>query len=175
MKSLSEILASNLSDKVSAHSYGPLYEKLFDPIRETATNILEIGVLNGCSLRAWREYFTFANVYGIDNSVACMMRENRIATFHCDTTERDKIIELRDKIPQCDVIIDDASHTINEQVWAVAVFWSKLKPGGIFVVEDILYPQYLELFRCFPNAELHDLRKVRGQYDDMVAVMRKPA
>ena len=43
-----------------------LYEKHFAHLKESKINILEIGVDNGDSLRIWREYFSQANICGID-------------------------------------------------------------------------------------------------------------
>jgi SAM-dependent methyltransferase len=170
---LTEAFTKHPSDKLSSHSYVPLYEELFLPYQESAEAILELGIMNGASLRAWRDFFTYAHVYGIDNDPARLITENRITSIRCDTVERDHILEIRNALPDFDIIIDDASHVITEQIWAVAVFWPKLKPGGLFIVEDIRYPQYLELFGCFQNVTLHDRRKVKGQFDDMLAVMKK--
>lgn len=171
--SITDLLRKHPSDKVSSHSYGPLYDELFSPFRDSATAILEIGIEGGNSLRAWRDYFTNAHIWGLDNEMSKMIAEPRITTVHCDMKERDRILTVRNAMPQFDIICDDASHVIDLQIWAVAVFWSKLKPRGLFIVEDVLYPQYLELFDCFQNTKLYDLRYVRGQHDDMLAVMRK--
>jgi len=48
-----------------------LYEILLGPIKNTANNILEVGIgdfgyKNGGSLLLWRNYFTNATIYGID-------------------------------------------------------------------------------------------------------------
>ena len=43
-----------------------LYDKYFTPYKDLEINILEIGVDNGDSLRIWREYFSKANICGID-------------------------------------------------------------------------------------------------------------
>ena len=43
-----------------------LYEKYFSSLKNSKINILEIGVEGGDSLRIWREYFTNANICGID-------------------------------------------------------------------------------------------------------------
>jgi hypothetical protein len=32
------------SDKNRAHAYGPVYQKLLEPVRDTVTGVLEIGV-----------------------------------------------------------------------------------------------------------------------------------
>ena len=171
---ISEILERHLSDKATHHSYGPLYDELLESYRESAKNVLELGILEGCSLRAWREFFQNATIHGIENeSSRLVLDEPRIVSHHVDTTNRDQFIGVCETLPTFDVIFDDASHVITEQIWAVCCLWDRLAPGGIYIVEDILYPRYLSLFKAFQNVELHDLRHVRGQHDDLVAVLRK--
>lgn len=174
MKQLSALLEQHQSDKATHHSYGPLYDTLLTPYRERAKNVLELGILEGCSLRAWREFFPNATIHGVDNEIGRLIHnEPRIISHHIDTKDRDHFIEVCGALPIFDVIVDDASHTIMEQVWAACCLWGRLAPGGIYIIEDILYPQYLPLFQAFQNVELYDLRHVRGQHDDLVAVLRR--
>lgn len=172
---LTELFTKYPTDKLSSHSYEPLYSELLAPYRDSATAILEIGIEHGQSLRAWREYFPKANIYGLDNALHKMIQgEPRIATIHTDTTDRDGFLRAISNLPPIDIAIDDGNHVLTCQLFAVAALWSKLKPGGLIVVEDIAKPEYLQLFAAFNGATLHDRRKIRGQHDDMLAVMRKP-
>ena len=43
-----------------------IYEFYFNQLKEKDINILEIGIDNGDSLRLWRDYFTRANICGLD-------------------------------------------------------------------------------------------------------------
>ena len=55
------------SDKGYPHTYVPVYEELFKPLRESITSVLEIGIAQGGSLALWNEYFYNAKlIYGID-------------------------------------------------------------------------------------------------------------
>lgn len=172
---LDEILKRHLSDQATHHSYGPLFNELFEPYKESAAAILEIGIENGCSLRAWREYFINAEIHGIDNAAHKMVQgEPRITTYHCDSTSRDAFISLAGRLPMFDIIVEDSSHIAVESLFIVAALWERVKPGGLIVVEDIAKPEYLAMFSAFKGATLHDRRKIRGQADDMLAVMRKP-
>jgi len=77
---LCELFYKYGADKCPAirHSYSPEYYTLLKEYKSQFTDILEIGVGNDCqlryvfeyipgaSLRAWRDFFTDANVYGID-------------------------------------------------------------------------------------------------------------
>ena len=65
----------------------PLYETLLEPIKNTAGNILEIGVHSGGSIKLWYDYFTKATIYGCDikNSVKIheLKTNNRIFLNLC--------------------------------------------------------------------------------------------
>jgi hypothetical protein len=71
--SLEEIVDNSRTDKNTTHSYLPLYQNLLISKKETAKNILEVGigdynqgVTNGGSIKLWHDYFTNANVYALD-------------------------------------------------------------------------------------------------------------
>ena len=64
--SLEKIVDNSRTDKNTVHSYLPLYEKLLINKKETAKNVLEIGILNGGSIKLWSDYFINADVYGLD-------------------------------------------------------------------------------------------------------------
>ena len=48
------------------HGYTGLYELLFSSFKNTKFNLVEIGVKYGASLKALREYFPKAQLYGFD-------------------------------------------------------------------------------------------------------------
>ena len=59
------------TDKNTDHSYLELYETLLSSKKDTAKNILEIGigdyrVKNGGSIKLWKAYFTNAKIYALD-------------------------------------------------------------------------------------------------------------
>ena len=64
-------LNNDFTDKNTTHSYLPLYDKLLKTLKNTAKNVLEVGIgdfetKNGGSLLLWSNYFTNATIYGID-------------------------------------------------------------------------------------------------------------
>ena len=63
---LVELVNNDRTDKNTTHSYLELYEKLLSSKKETAKNVLEVGVYNGGSIKLWHDYFTQATVYGLD-------------------------------------------------------------------------------------------------------------
>jgi hypothetical protein len=65
MSLLEQIFKKYKTDKYD-HYYANLYEEIFSHLRDNKINILEIGVFFGLSHLSWNEYFTKAEIYGID-------------------------------------------------------------------------------------------------------------
>ena len=65
--SLEELADNTRTDKNTYHSYLPLYQKLMENKKETAKNVLEIGIsFNSGSIKLWNDFFTNATIYGLD-------------------------------------------------------------------------------------------------------------
>ncbi len=63
---LEQIADNTRTDPDTTHSYLPLYERLLNSKKETAKNTVGIGIECGGRIKLWSDYFTNANVYGID-------------------------------------------------------------------------------------------------------------
>mgnify|MGYP000315327180 CR=1 FL=1 len=63
---LVQLADNSRTDKNTVHSYLPLYQQLLISKKETAKNVLEVGICNGGSIKLWSDFFTNATVYGID-------------------------------------------------------------------------------------------------------------
>ena len=153
---LFELVEKYGTDKtLSGYTY--TYSDLFTPIKDQVTSVLEIGLgtLNpeipssfagnvrhfdfykpGGSLRVWRDYFSKAQVYGIDIAKDCMFSEERIKTFLFDSSEKEYCDYYLDNL-EFDIIIDDGNHDPKYQVKTLRNLFSKLKEGGIYVIEDL--------------------------------------
>ena len=64
--SLEDIVDNLTTDKNTRHSYLSLYQELLIHKKETAKNVLEIGIDLGGSIKLWSDFFTNADVYGLD-------------------------------------------------------------------------------------------------------------
>ena len=196
MKSLKEIYKKYArteehptgSDKGTTHGYIELYEKLLAPYRNTKRAVLEIGIQYGDSLRMWREYFPNAEIIGIDSLLGTGRFPLNGGT---DKIEGVTLLKMDSTFPHqifakfqnemFDVVIDDGSHELKDQLVTVCSFWPKLGPGGLHVVEDITTPEgnpspgTFRMFDCF-NAEIRrfDLKQKSGRYDDAMLVLKKP-
>ena len=51
------------------HKYTDLYASLFDPIRLSAKNITEIGIMTGQSIQLWCSFFIHATIWGVDVTI----------------------------------------------------------------------------------------------------------
>ena len=64
---LEEIVDNWRTDKNTGHSYLPLYQELLIKKKETAKNVLEVGIwYTGGSIKLWNDFFTNATIYGLD-------------------------------------------------------------------------------------------------------------
>lgn len=174
MKTLCEILAHYPTDKNTYHSYGPVYENILAPIRESTKLVIELGIMNGGSLRAWRDYFPNARVLGIDNRQETLISEDRISCILAD--EREPGL-MTDKLTQAvlpgeaDFIVDDGSHDFDHQIMMLFVLWPFLKMGGIYVVEDC--NDVNSPLSRMPQVRTYDLRKPGRTHDDILQVYVK--
>lgn len=148
------VMAKWGSDKAK-HRYTPLYTALFEDRFDQGVKILELGlgtnnpnVLSnmgvfgapGASLRGWRELFPNALVYGADIDRGILFAEDRIQTFYCDQMDQSSIRELwsqEELTGGADIIIEDGLHTFEANVSFLKGSLDQLRPGGIYVVEDI--------------------------------------
>lgn len=165
------------TDKFTVHCYiDKFYNSSFRIGRKLAKTILEIGVFRGGSIKLWRDYFERATIYGIDLDLSKLKYD-----FSSDL--RVKLIEqsiysdtiLNDLPPQFDYIIDDASHTVKDQIYAFNKFFPLLKKGGMYVIEDIQnIDRDKQLFTSLANeVNIYDFRHVNNRYDDVIVKIIK--
>ena len=136
------------TDKTTLHAYGPIYDELFHPRKDQVRNVLEIGVLSGASLVNLANFFPKANILGIDidlKNVRYGMDNPRITMIECDAT---KVEDLTTKpslgfplslitLAGFDIVIDDGSHAPEDMVASFVIWSSKVKSGGLYVIEDV--------------------------------------
>jgi SAM-dependent methyltransferase len=121
------------TDKGWAHEYLFVYDKLVRDIN--VRDILEVGVLNGESIRMWVDLFPEARVVGAD-IVDCSSLESessRIQIVHMNAYTS-KFVSLFDSF---DLIVEDGSHVLKDQCFAAAHYPRILRPGGVMIIEDI--------------------------------------
>lgn len=168
-------------DKGTVHSYIPVYEKILKPYRKTAKVVLEIGILEGSSLRMWEEYFDTEEVHGVDITdqaygldLRPMIAEgcHKITLMDACNSEA---IEARFKDVIFDVIIEDASHALDDQLQIYKNFRNRMVPDGIYIIEDVAdIDTNRHLFENIDSerrVQILDRRKIKNRFDDVLIII----
>jgi SAM-dependent methyltransferase len=179
MKSLNEIYSKYQSpeghgDKGTAHTYIDEYEKLLDGYRENST-VLEIGICEGESLKMWNEYFINSKVYGIDITdryIKDLIKESKYNIIIGNACS-EEIIEQLNHLT-FDVIIDDGSHLINDQINSFNILKDRMKSNGIYIIEDVNdLDTTIDIYKkLHSNVEIIDNRHIKNRVDDVLAVYK---
>jgi cephalosporin hydroxylase len=168
---------NNGTDKGICHSYLETYDKLLTPFIGKEISILEVGVLTGKSLLMWEEFLQNAKIHGIDvsNRPAILDGHPSIVFHRANSTHKNEVdAELGEM--QFNVVIDDGSHDIRDQLATARLLLPRVKAGGIYVVEDVNTgdpSRAGEMFGEIGKCEVVDLRTVKNRYDDVLIIFRK--
>lgn len=138
--SLDEILQQTGSHK-SADGYGKTYGELFAPMRNAPIRLLEIGVGEGASLRAWSQYFTHpqTKIFGVDVNLDAVqpIEDARVKLIRADVDDIVHFDAAMLPAGALDVVIDDGSRELRHRQYAHRVLWAQLNPGGIYCAEGV--------------------------------------
>lgn len=168
------------TDKITSHSYGQVYESLFDFYKETP-RVLEVGFDGGASLLAYAEYFSKATIYGIDledHRLPAVKQHPRICTFIGDATKPETVNHFG---LTYDLIIEDASHLLRHQLQHFEDYSPFVNPGGLYIIEDVhednmeALESHLRHYSDVNGFDLYiyDLRDKKGRFDDILFVFQK--
>ena len=141
------------TDKSHCHQYLHLYEALCEPLRARARNVLEIGVYRGGSLTMWRNYFWNAHITGVDINPPhpSLAGLDRMTVIQGDAYS-DATIQQLEALGPFDLIVDDGPHTLESQVVAAARYAPLVARGGLFLIEDIANPDWVQqIARAIPT------------------------
>lgn len=126
------------------HPYTLFYHSLFHDKREKDLVIAELGILQGASLRMWKDYFPNALLFGFEydtNLMNAFEEEHKhlnITLGHLDVKDPLSIERAFDSTHmQFDLIIDDTTHEFEDQLRVIENTHCYLKPGGMLIIEDI--------------------------------------
>jgi len=135
-KTFKEISDSVDCDKSTYHEYDRIYPLFLEKWRNESINIFEIGIEYGKSMKIWENYFPFANIWGMD--IANTYKSPRCSVFIGDQSKMEDLVSISNKIPKCELIVDDGSHVPEHQLKTFNyLFRNVLKPGGVYIIEDI--------------------------------------
>jgi len=148
------------------HNYTNYYSEIFLYKKNIIKNFLEIGLGTNdhkivsnmgkegvplASLRAWRDYFINANIYGADVDKNILKNEDRIKTFYVDQTDPKSINELFVSIGDIkfDVILDDGLHQYDANICFFENAIKHLQKDGIYIIEDVYYKNQSKFINYF--------------------------
>lgn len=157
-----------LTDKGDDHTYFPVYDKIFEEYKDKSINVLEIGIASGGSLKLFEDYFVNAQITGIDRNPCNWPFGGRVKTFMMDFKDF--------QYDNLDIVIDDCSHYLDDQLWVVENVLPKINKGGMLVIEDIMSPEYVEHYfrEVNPDFELIDLNhQTPDKRDNVLIIYRK--
>ena len=144
MKLLTRIANLCNTDKgtnyLESHGYTEFYDDIFSKYAGKEINILEIGILDGGSLKMYNAYFDGkCNIYALDIEDKEEFNSDNIKTFICDQGSHGDLINFKDTIGDIkfDLIIDDGSHASPHQTTSMYFLHDLLKEDGYYIIEDL--------------------------------------
>jgi cephalosporin hydroxylase len=149
--------------------------------KESATNILEIGVCFGGSIKLWSDFFTNANVHGLDimniDDVWNGIKNNERIILYTSIDAYDETFfntNFLDKNIKCDFMLDDGPHSLESMIQFIKLYSKIMTDDGILIIEDVQSIDWIDtLINAVPEhlksyINIYDLREIKGRYDDIV-------
>ena len=148
------------------HNYSEYYSEIFYQKKNEIKNFLEIGLGTSneklpsnmgkdgkplASLRAWRDYFLNANIYGADIDRDILRNEDRIKTYYVDQTNPDTINDMFKEIgvSNFDIILEDGLHEFNANICFFENSIKYLALNGTYIIEDVYYKDQEKFINYF--------------------------
>jgi hypothetical protein len=161
-------------DKGTAHTYIDEYEHLLKNYRNNST-VLEIGIAFGHSCEMWCDYFINSTIVGVDiTNHGIDINNIRYKAFFVNASSPEVLPYLKNYT--FDVVIDDGSHRIEDQLNSYNILKHKLSPNGIYIIEDVanldLVKHQFESLDDSKTVSIIDNRNKKGRYDDVLIVIK---
>jgi len=194
LKILMDNYGSDKGGKNNEHNFAQYYSEIFHNQKDKIENFLEIGLGTNdinmpsnmgkdgkplASLRAWRDYFKNATIYGADIDKNILNDENRIRTFYVDQTNPETIKDLFNQIgnKKFDIILEDGLHEFNANICFFENAISFLKSDGVYIIEDVYYKDQEKFIRYFEktsyNFSIVDIFHQKNISNNCLVVIKK--
>ena len=168
LKELMNFYGSDKGGKNNHHNFAQYYSEIFYNKKNEIKNFLEIGLgsnnilvpsnmgVDGkplASLRAWRDFFINADIYGADIDREILKNEKRIKTFYVDQTDPISIKEMFQNIgiKKFDIILEDGLHEFSANICFFENSIDFLADDGFYIIEDIYYKDQDKFIEYFQN------------------------
>lgn len=143
---LAQLAVRHGSDKWNHHWYAEHYDRAFRHLKDAPVKMLEIGVggyefpnRGGNGLRMWAEYFCNKGVvYGLDlhNKSGVTVPANAII-MQGSQSDENVLKHLMEVSGGFDIVVDDGSHNVADQIFSFEYLFPKLPPRAIYCIEDV--------------------------------------
>ena len=137
--SLKKIFVKHKCDKYF-HKYDLVYDNYLSKLKNKKLKILEIGISDGASLKAWSEYFRKSEIIGFDikkiNLRKKKLLKKSIKVYTGSQSDKKFINFLINKYKKFDIIIDDGSHRPSDVITSFKTLFNSLAKGGLYFIED---------------------------------------
>lgn len=183
---LVDLVNNDRTDKNTTHSYLDLYQVILEKKKETARNVMEIGIDRGGSIKLWHDYFTNATIHAIDvthiGDVWDELKDNdRIKIYSSFDAYDKQSFDQKFMIDNTrfDIIIDDGIHTLESVRKMLQLYSRIMTDDGILIIEDIQNTAWLRVLsyetpqHLKPFIYTYDLRPQKKRYDDLLFVIDK--
>ncbi|MDC0346636.1 hypothetical protein OAM62_00495 [Candidatus Pelagibacter sp.] len=136
---LNKLFKKYKSDKYE-HGYSEIYDKFLSELKNKKLKILEIGVADGSSVKAWSDFFRKSTIIGFDIKKIDLKKKklNRknVEIFCGSQIDEVFINNLILKYGKFDIIIDDGSHFPKHVIKTFNLLFKSLATNGIYFIED---------------------------------------
>lgn len=136
------------TDKLTKHPYTNHYDPLFEQWRDKPVRLLEIGAYHGASTIAWDKYFPQGDITVVDiqprkslENIQGRVDHNRTRIIIADAYTK----EFAETLGTFDIVNDDGPHDLNSMLLCAKLYFPKLNPGGVLVIEDIPNRDWFDL------------------------------
>jgi hypothetical protein len=130
------------------HDYANFFQENLEKLRNNKLDVLEIGTAKGDGLASFYFYFPYSNFIGVDNNpYRIRYKSKRIRSIFVDISSKKILQNLTNHLNQkFDLIIDDCSHRLIDQILCFSENFKNLKKNGIYIVEDLNFPEIHQIY-----------------------------
>jgi hypothetical protein len=153
------------------HPYTAVYSLLFGSLRHRPCRFAEIGVAGGASVVMWNNYFTNSKFYFFDrdtnflNNASSYVPKEKNTFIEMDVKNVSSLCNaLQATNGELDVLLDDTTHTREDQILIIKEGLHFVKSGGMIIIEDIYRTESEEYY-------YNELKDVLDQFSETFFVV----
>ena len=129
------------TDKYDLGYIDYFYDDFLLKFKDIPITFMEIGADKGGSIKLWKDYFhQKTNIFAADINYFSPVEGT--TTIIGNMYSYDQVSKFSDEY--FDLIIDDGPHSFESFVLLIQRYFSKIKPSGSLIVEDIICSEWVE-------------------------------